>query len=47
MSVSAIMGILAGVYAIASEVVGLNPKWEENSVLQVVMTLFREVLKKG
>lgn len=36
----------AAIYAIGSEIVGLNPKWKSNSIIQLVGTLLRRVAKQ-
>lgn len=34
----------AAAYAIASEIIGLVPKWKSNSVVQLIMNVFKQVI---
>lgn len=38
------VGIAIAVYALASEIIGMNPKWKSNSVVQMGLTIFKRVL---
>lgn len=39
------LAIVAVIAFAASEVIGLNPQWKQNSVLQVVLTLVKNALR--
>ena len=39
-----IIAIISTVYAAASEIIGLNPKWKSNSVVQATMSTIGKVL---
>lgn len=46
MEVGAIIAIGSAVYALASEIIGLNKGWESNSVVQVIMGVLSKVFKR-
>jgi hypothetical protein len=41
-----ILAIGSTLYALFSEVVGLNSKWKSNSVVQVLLTIGKTIFKK-
>lgn len=45
-NVMSIIAIGSAIYALLSEVIGLNEEWESNSVIQVVMGVFKKLFTK-
>lgn len=41
-----ITAIIMGLVTIASEVIGMNPKWKSNSILQAIISGVKKALSK-
>ena len=46
METATIIAIGSAAYALFSEIVGLNPKWKSNSVVQVVVSIGKAIFGK-
>lgn len=41
------LAVIAVIAFAASEIIGLNPRWKQNSVLQVVLMLLKNALRSS